>query len=958
MGISIAINSVTFDGTSRDKVILPASVQFSRPQLGSRGTASFTMRVLDGSGYEPLIGQDVGVYDVNEGVATKMFGGSIEQIVKTRLGLTDGYNYDVSLTGNERKCDKHVIKGRCYRSMTAGAIVADILSVDLVGEAITVGTVSDGASVTKIIFDGVTVSQAFDQLAALSGYLWYVDPDSHLYFIARDSVAAPFDFTGADVVQAAGFTITTNRSDFRGSQVMRLSFAAFADSVQSFTGDGTSRSFTLDKPVKNLVSIKLNDADVDYGNRDNEAGKDWYWAPGEQDITQEPTGTPLTADQTLTVRYQALGGDLFSVEDWDTIIARNAVEGTTGFYAVLTERTDIVDGNVGLATANALLSAYKVLPKIIECETRRFGLQPGMLLHVNTAKPAVVEDMIIDSADGYYVPTEDHFRVKLRLVGGSAAASFDAPTSGSGKAATWLQWWEELGGGGSGGGGIAGSAVGPQAANCCARFDLAAGGNLDVDKETPFAISEISGTAGAWDAIAKNIPTGADVIIELRDPSGTVLTEITIPDGTGTLQRGIIAPGTNVTAHAAVGYCRVKQIGSSNAGGDVSIKIYASGTTGVQTLRIPDASILTPAVEHIAYYHQFLVVGGNSPYTWAVKAGSSLPPGFALTPFGVLWNADPSASVATFTIQVTDSKGITGEKQFTLRVQAATPANQFAITTPGTLPAATEHQAYWMQFAASAGTPPYTWSAQSSLPTNWTLLSDGQFLAADPVTGVGGGVGTWAFTIAVTDSAGISVSKRFTIAVNPVGSVAPLAITTATPLPNATQYQPWYLQFEATGGRVDQPYAWQFHAGSSAPGGYSGSNGGFTIGGALYSFAPTPGDYSFSIDVIDADGSTVTKAFTLHVDTAPALAIATATALPDGHAGEAYYFQFEATGGKPGYTWALASGSLPTGFALNPNGQQGVLNCFTPAAGDYSFSLSVTDQLSDTTTKAFTLHVA
>lgn len=63
----------------------------------------------------------------------------------------------------------------------------------------------------------------------------------------------------------------------------------------------------------------------------------------------------------------------------------------------------------------------------------------------------------------------------------------------------------------------------------------------------------------------------------------------------------------------------------------------------------------------------FAATGGTAPYTWGVAAGSTLPPGLALSASGVL-SGTPTAvcaqSQCAFTIQVTDSSGIVAFESF------------------------------------------------------------------------------------------------------------------------------------------------------------------------------------------------------------------------------------------------------------------------------------------------------
>src|SRR5262249_5581067 len=96
----------------------------------------------------------------------------------------------------------------------------------------------------------------------------------------------------------------------------------------------------------------------------------------------------------------------------------------------------------------------------------------------------------------------------------------------------------------------------------------------------------------------------------------------------------------------------------------------------------------------------------------------------------------------------------------------------------------------------------------------------------------------------------------------------------------------------------------------------------------------------------------VNQAFSITI--IPALTITTPTPLQGGTEGVFYSQQFQAVGGTPGYTWSLASGTLPTGLTLTGGG---LLSGTPSAAGIFSFTIRVTDSASVTTTKSFSLTV-
>jgi hypothetical protein len=86
----------------------------------------------------------------------------------------------------------------------------------------------------------------------------------------------------------------------------------------------------------------------------------------------------------------------------------------------------------------------------------------------------------------------------------------------------------------------------------------------------------------------------------------------------------------------------------------------------------------------------------------------------------------------------------------------------------------------------------------------------------------------------------------------------------------------------------------------------------------------------------------------------PALTIITPSPLTSAAAGTLVLVTLAASGGTPPYQWAVTSGSLPTGLALDPSG----LLSGTPAtSGSYTFAISVTDSAGAGNSQTFQITV-
>ncbi len=79
--------------------------------------------------------------------------------------------------------------------------------------------------------------------------------------------------------------------------------------------------------------------------------------------------------------------------------------------------------------------------------------------------------------------------------------------------------------------------------------------------------------------------------------------------------------------------------------------------------------------------------------------------------------------------------------------------------------------------------------------------------------------------------------------------------------------------------------------------------------------------------------------FTINPPAPPPLVISTTT-LPNGTENTSYSQTLSATGGVTPYSWALASGTLPTGLSLSATG---VISGTPTAAGNFSFTVKVSD---------------
>src|SRR5262249_39861757 len=147
---------------------------------------------------------------------------------------------------------------------------------------------------------------------------------------------------------------------------------------------------------------------------------------------------------------------------------------------------------------------------------------------------------------------------------------------------------------------------------------------------------------------------------------------------------------------------------------------------------------------------------------------------------GSLTGTPPAAGTVTFNVKVTDSSDNTYTGTFMLPVNpSGGMMAPLAITTSSQPTPATAGMVYSLQFAATGGSIPYSWSA-SGLRASLRRSPSGLLLGT-PETAA-----TITFNVTVTDSTNATSSGTFMLPVNPNQGLLPLAITTTSPLPAAT----------------------------------------------------------------------------------------------------------------------------------------------------------------------------
>jgi len=259
----------------------------------------------------------------------------------------------------------------------------------------------------------------------------------------------------------------------------------------------------------------------------------------------------------------------------------------------------------------------------------------------------------------------------------------------------------------------------------------------------------------------------------------------TIPTGgvqqfiaTGTYSNGTTLNITGQTrwtsSNPLVASVNLRGVASAVNSGTATVSASLSGVTGSTPLTVQAGSIvittqaLSGGTVGVPYSATLAASGGAPPYTWSISSGS-LPAGLSLnSSTGGIDGTPATVGTFTFTVQASDSSNPQQNATKSLSIVITSSTGTLAITTQA-LAGGTVGASYSATLAASGGLQPYTWSiATGSLPPGLTLDGTGA------ITGVPTTVGTFGFTVRVTDSGSPqqNVTKSLSIVITSSGGTS------------------------------------------------------------------------------------------------------------------------------------------------------------------------------------------
>jgi titin len=285
----------------------------------------------------------------------------------------------------------------------------------------------------------------------------------------------------------------------------------------------------------------------------------------------------------------------------------------------------------------------------------------------------------------------------------------------------------------------------------------------------------------------------------------------------------------------------------------------------------------------------------------------------------------------TFEVYAVNSQG-TGSAS--VPSSAVTPSGPHISSVA--LAAAEINVPYSITPTVSGGTAPYTWSVTNGpLPAGLTINT-----STGAVSGTPSALGTYPFTLVVTDALSGTSSQSESVAVNNGPSIA-------TSVFGAGEVGVAYNAAPIVSGGTG-PYTWSVTTGSLPTGLTINASTG-AVGGQ-----PTAGgSFPFTLVVTDALGGTSTQSESVDIVDAPSVDL---SSLGAGEVGVAYNAAPIVSGGTGPYAWSVTTGSLPTGLTMDST--TGAITGMPTTAGSENFTLTATDNVGQTASGGATVLIS
>ena len=352
-----------------------------------QSTCDFTLNDFDNA-YSFSKNMPVTIFDSN---FDKIFGGFVDIIEESIIGQRDKYfkQFKISCVDNHYLVNKRKIV-KAFKDENISICVRWIIDNILVNEGISIGNIESTTKTITKVCNFLSISDVLDEFADTCGFTWFIDINKKLYFIPITKYHSPFDIEIVDgysqYILDGTLKIIDQNSEYRNTQYIRGSQAKTVLQTQTFKGDGTLQTFTVQYPIAEKPVIKVNGVEKTVGisGVDDSTLYDWYWTKKSNQFSQSSNGTRLTSSDTLQIQYYGLYDMSVKAINFEEIDNLAPIDGSSGIVEAVNDDSTLTTQTDAIKKANALLATFAVLGKTISFTTLSSGLEAGQLLHITS----------------------------------------------------------------------------------------------------------------------------------------------------------------------------------------------------------------------------------------------------------------------------------------------------------------------------------------------------------------------------------------------------------------------------------------------------------------------------------------------------------------------------------------------------------------------------------------------
>jgi len=379
--------NITINGIDRTADVIAKTLIITDTINDQVNTCNFTLDDLSGNGV-PSNDEEI-VITLNDG--TKIFGGFVvNSFLENKAKGGGAVKIRVKCTDYTRLLDQNLVH-KSYLDMTDKAIIEAIIDTYAQGSGITTNNVLEGVTIDQKAFNYIQISEAFRQIAELTGRNWYIDYDKDIHYFPLTTDSTPFDIDSAEN-KYWGLNISKDASQIKNRIYVRGGTKLSDATTYLTTGDGEKIHFVLpDKPHSVTVEVDRGggfvEESVGIKNVDT-SGFKWYLNFQEKYIEQDVEEDVLTSTDTFKLTYEYDIPILVAVENTASIIANGQKE-----YAIFDKQITTTQSARDRATAELTDYADSIIEGSFK--TWETGFVSGQYININLSDYGINDDYIV-----------------------------------------------------------------------------------------------------------------------------------------------------------------------------------------------------------------------------------------------------------------------------------------------------------------------------------------------------------------------------------------------------------------------------------------------------------------------------------------------------------------------------------------------------------------------------------